>query len=476
MRKLMMILALGVLFAGCSNDDTDNGLSEIAIAPATGTFEIDHLGGTTEITVTSNADWRLTGKKTWCQPSAVAGKSGQKVTFTIEPNPTDDFRTITYKFFCGNKTIPFTVTQKPDEIFTFDSESTYDIEATGANFTIKMSTNIDFTYVIGEDAAGWVTPVETRGVHTERVQFTVATNDTFSARTGHITFTAKGQEYVVTVNQKQNNAIIPEEKIYNIDPAGATLTIKLKSNVAYTVQIPDKYKTWITPVASRGLVPGEETFTIGAAKGTRAGKINFVSKEAGMSVTVVVKQSSATPTYCTITDKNLRKYLASSDFVIEIDATTGKCEMTEDGMNATKFAFSSKDVVTLAGLEAFPSLTEIDCRYNNISVLDVSKFTSLTTLNATCNPLSSIVLGDSKVTKLDLGDNYYGTASMAVSGKNLTWINLYYNYNLETLDLSECPAVSYLRIEYCWYLGTLYLKKGQTIAQIVGGNPNIVYK
>lgn len=55
-----------------------------------------------------------------------------------------------------------------------------------------------------------------------------------------------------------------------------------------------------------------------------------------------------------------------------------------------KISVSSKDVESLKGIELFTALTSLDCGFNKITSLDVSKNTELTMLDCSFNALTSI--------------------------------------------------------------------------------------
>lgn len=108
MKKIFMMFVAAACFAfiGCSDDDTADDLSNATISITPDAIPAGADGSTTQVTVTSSGDWRLAGVCDWVHPSAESGKSGDVVTFTVDPNPTEESREATFKFFTGRQSFP----------------------------------------------------------------------------------------------------------------------------------------------------------------------------------------------------------------------------------------------------------------------------------------------------------------------------------------------------------------------------------
>lgn len=63
------------------------------------------------VTVTSDRDWTLSGGESWVTASAESGKSGDKVTFKVEANDSEEERTAEFMFACASKTAKLTFVQ-----------------------------------------------------------------------------------------------------------------------------------------------------------------------------------------------------------------------------------------------------------------------------------------------------------------------------------------------------------------------------
>jgi len=132
------------------------------------------------------------------------------------------------------------------------------------------------------------------------------------------------------------------------------------------------------------------------------------------------------------------------------------------------------NITDLTGIEAFVSLTYLNCSWNQLTSLDVSACTALTTLDcsgnqltsldvSTCSALTGLVCNNNQLTSLDV------STCTALS-------NLLCNDNLLTsLDVSAC-TVLYILNCYDNQLTSLNVKNGNNINIFsfgAVGNPNL---
>ena len=106
----------------------------------------------------------------------------------------------------------------------------------------------------------------------------------------------------------------------------------------------------------------------------------------------------------------------------------------------------SMNISNLKGIEAFTALTYLNCSYNQLKSLDLSKNTTLTNLNCIDNQLTSLdVSKNTALSGLDCGGNQL--TSLDVS-KNTALTSLHCRNNkLTSLDVSENTALTQLNCE-----------------------------
>lgn len=108
-------------------------------------------------------------------------------------------------------------------------------------------------------------------INNSKLIVTVMANDTYDARIDTVTFTDSNNQATrfITVTQARRTGLILDKISFEAKMAGDTITAKLKSNVSYTVQIPDTID-WVTqPISSskaRGLEESSITFYVNKNK------------------------------------------------------------------------------------------------------------------------------------------------------------------------------------------------------------------
>ena len=164
--------------------------------------------------------------------------------------------------------------------------------------------------------------------------------------------------------------------------------------------------------------------------------------------------------------------------------------LSDEEMSAAKFInVESKDISSLKGIEYFTALTYLNCKYNNLKALNVSKNTALTILYCYHNQLAALDV--SKLTALeDLGCEGNQLTALNVSKntalkylkcttnkltaldvkKNTALTTLYcFGNNLTALDVSKNTALERL---YCYMnpLKTLNVSKNTALTVLICHN------
>lgn len=142
-------------------------------------------------------------------------------------------------------------------------------------------------------------------------------------------------------------------------------------------------------------------------------------------------------------DPNFRKFVAAK----AINANEDGFLSEEELKAVTKMDVNSKEITSLKGIDFFMALTELDCRYNNLTSLDVSKKTALKKLDCSNNSLTSLDV--SKNTALEwLGCDNNSLTSLDVSKNTALWSLSCYRNSLESLDLSQNTELTYIACGY----------------------------
>lgn len=137
-------------------------------------------------------------------------------------------------------------------------------------------------------------------------------------------------------------------------------------------------------------------------------------------------------------DMNFRNFLLSQDYV-----HGGAIDSTEI-LNITQLIIDYKGISSLQGIEFFTALKSLNCSFNQLMLLDVSKNTALEELY--CGQNSKLTTLDVSKNKELIRLNTYGTplTTLNVSGCTALQNLACYWGQLTSLDVSECPALTSL--------------------------------
>lgn len=263
MKHILHFLLLTTIICcwGCSGGG-DEDVPTPAPKPETIKIEIttsapvmEQKGGTATVSFTTNAAWTANvGTSTsWLKVSPTSGVAGtHTLTVTTSENDTYDERNASITLKAGNVSKSITVTQKQKDGLTVTSNK-LEISAEGGNFSIEAKVNVSVTYEIEESAKEWISASESRGLSAKTLNFTAKANDKKEHRQGNIILKGgDGLTETVTVYQegeKPTLVITSDDIIVGSD--GETIKIELKSNVEYTMILPQV--DWISKEGSRAI-------------------------------------------------------------------------------------------------------------------------------------------------------------------------------------------------------------------------------
>ena len=262
MKDFLRILLLTMIVCCWSCSDGGEDVPTPAPKPETTKIEIttsapvvEQKGGTATISFTTNAAWTANvGTSTsWLKVSPTSGVAGtHTLTVTTSENDTYDERNASITIKAGNASKSITVTQKQKDGLTVTSNKV-EIGSNGGDFSIEAKANVSVTYDIEESAKDWISAVESRGLTAKTLNFTAKANDKIECRQGNITLKGgDGLSETITVYQEgeKPTLVITSDDII-VGSNGETIKIELKSNVEYTMVLPEV--DWISKEESRAI-------------------------------------------------------------------------------------------------------------------------------------------------------------------------------------------------------------------------------
>jgi hypothetical protein len=205
------------------------------------------------------------------------------------------------------------------------------------------------------------------------------------------------------------------------------------------------YAVVLKDTLSKGKTDTTFTITTLDFNASRDGKV--IAKDSkGLMSEATFTAKTKFPIYQNLSDANFEKYLVIQK--IDKDGlVNGRMDM-DDAKGVKEIILPSGGVKSLSGIEAFTDLIKLDCDFNSISALDLSKNINLTYLDCDHNYLTAIDL--SKNVSLTYLDAYHNALTSIDLSKNLnlTYLDCSDNTGLTSLDVSKNDKLTYLDCSY----------------------------
>lgn len=302
---------LTYVLAGCSgggNDDPINPTPKPEEVKAEITIDSSIISnglsfgiasGEQTVSFSANTNWTLsvastTSGATWCKASTTSGSKGTaNVKFTVDENTGYDDRSVSVTIKAGSANKTFTITQKGVDALLVTTNK-YEVAQEGGKIEVEVKTNIKYELAISETAKNWITESKSksRALTTYKHTFEIALNEDSDKREGEITFKSGDKTETVKVYQAGGAILLLSQNEFTVSDAGETISVDIKSNVEYGVQMPDV--DWITDEASsRGMSSHTLKYVVSANEGydSRSAEIIFYDKNSDLKDTLKVVQA-----------------------------------------------------------------------------------------------------------------------------------------------------------------------------------------
>ena len=241
-------------------DDKDNeepapAPDKIAITPKTA--NVSSKGGQASVMVTSSGEWTLTGDANdYVTPSALKGKDGDIVKFTVKPNDKEEDQTFNYTFTCGKEKAPYAITlkkkasQAEEQLeITFVPESNI-LTREGGNVSVLVTSSDEWTL---EGSHTFVHPSATSGSDGAEVTFAVDPNETEEDKVADYVFKmgSKNVPFRITVKGGviYTLEIVGEKELKFAYTKQVQIAVTLNTNVPYralAAEITSTEEGWLT--------------------------------------------------------------------------------------------------------------------------------------------------------------------------------------------------------------------------------------
>ena len=460
----------------------------ISITPKTLSFS--YKGGKETVTVTSAKAWTLEGSAEWIEVDKTQGEAGEEtVTFTVSTtNATEEAKTATFNFVCGNEKAPLEVTQNQEGKLIIDEESkTLSVSNTEQNVTVQLQTNIEPVTATIEEGVDWIEAVDTRAMIEKEFTFKVLDNTEGGPREATITFKNADASEQIVIKQAGKElpypAVIPDKvlKTYIMTNFDKDRDGEISKEEAEAVTAMDLQNAEIASIDGLEYFPnlesvdfyGSRLFSADFSQCYALKSINL-GGSVGLSTLVLPETLEDLNLYgCTKIKKlnltvcpELKEFGAgNTGFVVAPDLSENP---KLESFSCSPAKFASVD------LSNNPELKSIYVGGDTFNKLDVTKNPKLESLsvsgiiselNVTQNPLlKSLNFANTKISSIDL-TNCPLLQSISFGGTPVVEIDLSKNLMLTSADAYNANL-----------LQKVYLTEGQTIERTMGiGSDMIEY-
>ncbi len=295
MKRLKLLLVLLVL-AACQKDADTLTLS-------TSNIDISDDIYVSQITVTSNKSWSISGGEGWVTYSPSSGSGTATVTVTVAKNTSDNSRSTNLTVTAGSLTQTIAVSQKQKDALIL-SKSLEAFPNSGGSSTIELRSNVSYDVTVPVTAT-WLTLTQTKAMATYEYSLQVSPNTTLSHRSAKIVFKDKISSLSDTLEVFQDG---PEQislttKNFYVAKSGATINFDLTYNIEYEMTI-GAGVDWISTAATKATYTKNYSFVVSQnnSGNDRYASIIFTQKSVqqgkkALADTVIIKQTSFEGTY-----------------------------------------------------------------------------------------------------------------------------------------------------------------------------------
>lgn len=311
-RNVVLVLSAG----GIQKNIIVNQKQKDAITLTTNRFEVGNEGGTIDVKLNTNTDFTyeiVENCKDWITPVQKAetrSMTSYSTSFSISPSEEYEKREGEIIFRAGENTEHVKVYQSGSAVLILSQEE-YNIGCEGAEISVDISSNFNFTTEM--PMVDWIKNVTaaTRAVSSHTLKFVISPNETYDKRETTITFkdvNSNKQEYI-KIKQAQKNAIILLDNDIEIASEGEIFSVNVNSNIDYKFEIESGCRDWIseTTISSSRRRALKETTHYFVAKENRSnqsrfGKILFTSGDITETLTIHQNAYSGNVVSCNITN------------------------------------------------------------------------------------------------------------------------------------------------------------------------------
>ena len=234
MKRLFAFLFAVVAFVACEDlpPEAPPEAPSISIKTAKPSAFSD-AGGEAVVEFVVSEDWVVeidaSRADKWLTVEPMSGMAGNaKITITAAPNDTYDNRTATVSIKAGAIKESISVNQSQKNGLLASAKE-FEVDALGGTIDLDVTTNVDLTVTISDDAKEWISDVTTRAMETKTLSFEIAPNMSDANRSGEITIAGGGLEQTIVV--KQGYYVMSNNQICYTSTDGKAITPNNRNDI-----------------------------------------------------------------------------------------------------------------------------------------------------------------------------------------------------------------------------------------------------
>ena len=206
---LYFAAALSLLAVSCKEEIKEDVLEVVSSSTVVGVE-----GTTQKLEFTTNNPWTISSEKDWVTFDVTSGEAGSGVvTMTVSANDTYDSRTSKVTIKSASKSFAFTVTQFGKT--EFGTSVKLSLSSEEQDITIPVQYSVEYDVKVDEDAADWLSVVQTKASLAEgTVIVHVAANTSLTSRSGSFEISTKVYSQKYVVEQKSVKVMTKAEAVY----------------------------------------------------------------------------------------------------------------------------------------------------------------------------------------------------------------------------------------------------------------------
>ena len=190
-KNLLSILLLTLLISMTACKGNEEIIKETPFLEVVTTeLNFEEVEGSQEITVKSNSQWNVSVEEngaSWCKVTPNNGNA----TVTVTENPEKNIRSTNLTISCGNLSKTIKVSQLGWGKAILLSPSSVNVEALGGDFSVEVTTNVEYSITIPDNVSWLSVAPESRNSHpvvTKVSTFKVSSNTLDNQRNTSISF------------------------------------------------------------------------------------------------------------------------------------------------------------------------------------------------------------------------------------------------------------------------------------------------